>query len=73
MRANTGPIDRMVRALLGLLLIPMAFVPSLTLASSPALQAAVVIVGAVVIVTALLGFCPLYRLLGFSTCKAGDR
>jgi hypothetical protein len=69
MRINLGSADRVARIILGLLLVVLAFVPALPLAASPILQWGAVIIGAVLIVTALVRFCPLYALFGLSTRK----
>ena len=69
MHPNVGPADRILRAILGLALIAIAFIPALPLFGSPVLQAIAIIVGLVLLATALARFCPLYRLLGLSTCK----
>ena len=69
MHPNVGPADRILRAILGLVLIAIAFIPALPLFGSPVLQTIAIIVGLVLLATALARFCPLYRLLGFSTCK----
>ncbi len=60
--ANLNTWDRMVRALLGLVALELAF---FWLAGG--LQIAAYVVGAVLLVTALVRFCPLYRVLGIST------
>lgn len=69
MNPNIGSADRVVRIIVGLVLIVLALVPGLPLAGSPALQWLAGIVGAVLVVTALVRICPIYRLLGLSTCK----
>lgn len=69
MHPNVGPADRILRAILGLVLIAIAFIPALPLFGSPVLQTIAIIVGLVLLATALARFCPLYRLLGLSTCK----
>ncbi len=61
MRSNVGSIDRYVRVLFGLGLLSMYFV----------LEGSVryiAVLGFVPLVTAALGFCPLYALFGFNTC-----
>ncbi len=60
--ANLNTWDRLVRALLGLVALELAF---FWLAGG--LQIAAYVVGAVLLVTALVRFCPLYRVLGIST------
>ena len=66
---NIGSADRTLRAILGFVLIAVAFIPALPLFGSAPLQAMAIIVGLVLLLTALARFCPLYRLMGFSTCK----
>jgi hypothetical protein len=73
MRANVGSSDRIARIIIGIVLMVAAFIPALPLAANPILQLGSVVVGAVLIVTALLRFCPLYALLGLSTCKVANR
>ena len=69
MTANVGPIDRALRALIGLaLLVPAfgGFVPALA-AGAPKWIA--VIAGVVLLATAGMRFCPLYRIFGIRTCQ----
>lgn len=66
---NIGSADRILRAIIGLVLIVGTLIPSLPLASAPMLQAIAFIVGLVLLLTAVVRFCPLYRLIGVSTCK----
>lgn len=64
MKSNVGGIDRILRIVLGIALI------ALTLTGTIGLWGWI---GVVPLATAALGSCPLYTLLGFSTCpvKAG--
>lgn len=66
---NVGSADRILRAIIGLVLIVGTLIPSLPLTSAPVLQAIAFIVGLVLLLTAVVRFCPLYRLIGVSTCK----
>ena len=66
MTLNVGTVDRLIRLILGVVLIAAPFVAGF--ASTTATVIAVV-VGLVLIGTAAMRFCPLYRLLGMSTCK----
>lgn len=59
MPRNEGTIDRALRIILGIVLIALVFVGP---------QAAWGWVGIVPLATGLVGFCPLYRLLGLNTC-----
>jgi hypothetical protein len=58
---NLGTLDRVLRVVVGLAIL------SLTLVGPQSLWG---LVGAVPLVTGLVGFCPAYRLLGLRTCAA---
>ena len=60
MPRNESGLDRIVRASLGLALLSLAF-------TGPCVWVGVV--GLVVLITGILGSCPLYALLGISTCR----
>lgn len=65
MSANVGSADRLIRIILGLVLIILPFMSGWrTLGAMVS-----VVIGAVLVVTALVRFCPLYRPLGVRTCK----
>lgn len=59
MKANVGGIDRILRIVVGLLLIALAATGTI---------GAWGWIGVVPLATAAFGFCPLYTLLGFSSC-----
>ena len=60
-----GSADRLIRIIFGLVLIVLAFA-----AGWGALGAIVsAVIGGVLVITALVRFCPLYRLIGVRTCK----
>lgn len=61
MKTNVGGFDRAVRIVLGLILLAWLFVGDIGLRW-------VGLVGILPLATGLFGFCPLYTLLGFSTC-----
>jgi hypothetical protein len=63
---NVHPIDRLLRALAGVILLELAY-----FWLSGTLQLATYAAGAVMLATASFRFCPLYRILGIST--AGSR
>lgn len=69
MTANLGSPDRLLRAVLGLVLIflPLLNIPAIW--SSATLAYGSMAVGLVLVLTALFRFCPLYRIVGISTCK----
>lgn len=62
--ANVGSLDKIVRIVAGLALVVIAL---LKLDGSATLIA--LAVGVVLIVTAVINFCPLYRILGWRTTK----
>ena len=59
MKTNMGKIDRILRAILGIGLISLAFVGPQTPWGW---------IGVVPLVTAFLGWCPAYLPFGISTC-----
>ena len=59
MTRNEGTLDRAMRIILGLVLIAMVFVGPATPWGW---------IGVVPLLTGLVGFCPLYRLVGINTC-----
>lgn len=66
MERNVGTLDRALRALIGVLALLGAFV--LGWFSGWVVWAAA-LVGVIMLVTAALGSCPLYRLVGLNTCR----
>ncbi|NUB46710.1 DUF2892 domain-containing protein [Fertoebacter nigrum] len=68
--ANVGNIDRWVRVVVGVVLLALPLLPMTAgmFAGWGAWKFAVAIVGVVLIATAGLRFCPLYRILGVNTC-----
>jgi hypothetical protein len=61
--ANESGIDRIIRVLLGLVLIGLALGGVVT----GTLGVVLIILGAVFAITGLVGFCPLYALLKIRT------
>jgi len=68
MIANMGTVDRALRLAVGLALIAVALFSGAELFGAVAWQYGAVAVGLVMIGTAGLRFCPLYKLLGIRTC-----
>ena len=54
-----GWLDRALRIILGLVLLSLVFIGPQTLWG---------LIGIVPLATGLIGFCPLYRIVGLSTC-----
>ena len=61
---NVGSIDRILRIVVGLGLISLVFVGPQTPWGW---------VGVVPLLTAFIGFCPLYTLIGIHTCPIGQK
>jgi Protein of unknown function (DUF2892) len=59
MKLNVGGIDRILRIVLGLVLIALAFTGTV---------GAWGYIGVVPLLTGAVGFCPLYPLIGMNTC-----
>ena len=60
MPKNEGVVDRVLRVIVGLAIISLAFVGP---------QTPWAWLGLIPLVTGLFGFCPLYAVLGVRTCK----
>ncbi len=66
---NVGKTDRILRAVVGLALILAPLLTNLSMFNTAAMMYGAIIVGAVLVATAVFKFCPLYRLIGVKTCK----
>jgi hypothetical protein len=64
MTANVGTIDRVLRILVGLALVAAAVG-----VFGPAYQTVWGWIGLIPLATGLVGWCPLYSILGIKTCK----
>lgn len=63
-KSNVGKLDRVIRIILGIILVGNVFV---------GLQTVVGWIGLILIVTGLLGTCPVYSLIGINTKSAGEK
>lgn len=59
MKQNEGNLDRVLRIIVGLGLLSLVFFGPQTMWG---------LIGVIPLSTGLIGFCPLYRLLGINTC-----
>ena len=59
MTKNVGSIDKLTRIVLGIAIIVIGVIYNSLLGA----------IGLVPIITALIGWCPLYPILGISTCE----
>jgi len=71
MKLNEGGADRVVRALLGIALLVSAYL-WLGMMDGSIAGIAAAAVGAILLLTGLVGFCPAYTLCGMNTCKGGN-
>ncbi len=65
MKKNVGNTDKLIRLVIALVIAVLYFAGLI----SGTLAIVLLIVALAMIVTSLLGFCGLYAILGFSTCK----
>lgn len=63
MKTNEGTLDRIARIIVGLILLSLVFVGP---------QVSWGWVGIVPLFTGIVGFCPLYKVLGFNTCPLSN-
>ena len=63
MQQNVGSIDKVLRIVAGLVMLSLVFVGPQTPWGW---------IGIVPLLTALIGWCPAYKILGVSTCKKCD-
>lgn len=71
MKLNVGSADRLIRLILGVLLILAPFVSGWALFANPLWIWIFLLAGAVLAVTGVLRFCPGYAVFGLSTRSAG--
>lgn len=67
MQKNVGSIDKILRLVIGLTLLVLPFV--MEGISGGLMTAGMVVVGIVLVGTAIFTRCPLYKLLGINTCR----
>ncbi len=67
--ANIGTADRVLRFIVGAILIALPFVmPHLEIWANPLFKYGAFAVGSVMILTGFIRFCPAYFLIGANTC-----
>ncbi len=67
MKRTVGSVDRVIRIALAILVVVLAF----EVGVSSALGIVALIVAAILLVTALSGYCPVYSLLRIDTLSVG--
>lgn len=66
MKTNMSVLDRVIRAIVGVVLLVLYLLGFL----AGGLGIAAVVLGAILLITGIVGFCPLYALLKISTQKS---
>ncbi len=66
MKTNESTLDRVLRVILGLVLLALF----LTGVVGGTLGIVLVVLGAIALITGIVGFCPLYSVFKFNTKKA---
>ncbi len=65
MKANESNTDRIIRVIAGIILVGLYFMGIIT----GGLGIVILILGAILLITGVIGFCPLYALLKIRTNK----
>jgi hypothetical protein len=65
MKSNMGIADRVIRVIIAAVIATLYFTHIL----SGTLGIVLMVVSGVFVLTSLISFCPLYRIIGVTTCK----
>ncbi len=68
MTANVGTIDRVLRAVLGVVLLALAFFSGLPLFEVGIVKYGAALIGIVMLVVSVTRVCPIYAIFGIKTC-----
>jgi len=68
---NVGSADRLFRLIVGLVLIATPFIVGTSLTSISGI--AMLVIGVVLMVTSVIKFCPLYKIVGASTAPKSSK
>ncbi|MBK8968410.1 MAG: DUF2892 domain-containing protein [Saprospiraceae bacterium] len=69
MKKNMGSIDRVVRVVLAIIFGVLYFTGTVT----GTFGLVLLVLGGVFLATSLVSFCPLYAIVGLSTCPVAER
>jgi len=69
MKTNVGAIDRILRAILGVVLLWLAFASGIALFDGAVMKYGAIVIGIIMLATAAVRMCPIYSILGLKTCK----
>lgn len=65
MKKNMGSVDRMIRLILALVIVILFLSNMIT----GTLGIVLMVIAAILVLTSLVSFCPLYTLFGVNTCS----
>jgi len=65
MKKNIGPIDKFVRILIAAIIMALYYFGYI----SDTLAMVLLVIGIILLLTSLINFCPLYKIIGVNTCK----
>jgi len=68
MKKNMGPVDRILRSVIALVLIALYLTDTIT----GTIGIVVVVFASIMLLSSIIGNCPPYSLLGFNTNKKKD-
>jgi len=66
---NVGSTDRIVRIIIGILLIAAPYFTNFTFWDNQTLRILIQVIGGILILTGLFRFCGLYKIIGMNTSK----
>ncbi len=69
MKTNVGKTDRLVRIILALLISTLYFANVIT----EMLGVVLMFIAAILLITAIVGFCGLYQIFGINTCPRKEK
>jgi hypothetical protein len=67
MSSNVGSIDRLLRLVIGAALMAAPLINFMGLGANAVATYLMIAVGLILVVTAVFGMCPMYKLLGITT------
>jgi len=65
MKKNIGPTDKVIRIVIAAIIMALYYFGYI----SDTLAMVLLIIGIILLLTSLINFCPLYKLIGTNTCK----
>lgn len=68
MTKNVGNIDRLLRLIVGVVLIALPFVGGMALFDAALYKYGAIAIGIILVATSAMKFCPIYRIFGIRTC-----